>query len=147
MILSSGHSYNTCSHMCCYGYVEICAKPHGFAPKPTYLDITHMHDLSSTHSLTPPPTCVYTPPPQPSCHTHLNPCALTLPHPPCRTGYGALPSPTQRVSRACSPQAVVVVTATASCGTQTTRPSAGSPCLRTWPRGTNSAPATDKVKF
>ena len=49
----------------------------------------------------------------------------------CRTGYGALPSPTQRVPRSCSPQAAPVVTATASCGTQTARPSAGSLCLRT----------------
>ena len=66
---------------------------------------------------------------------------------PCRTGYGALPSPTQRVQRSCIPQAVPVVTATASCGTQTIRLSAGSLCLRTWPRGTNSALATDKVKI
>ena len=66
---------------------------------------------------------------------------------PYRTGYGALPSPTQRVTRSCSPQAVPVVTATASCGTQTVSLSAGSLCLRTWPRGTSSAPATDKVKM
>ncbi len=65
----------------------------------------------------------------------------------CRTGYGALPSPTQRVRRSCSPQPVPVVTATASCGTQTARLSAGSLCLRTWPRGTDSALATDKVKI
>jgi len=66
---------------------------------------------------------------------------------PCRTGYGALPSPTQRVTRSCSPQAVPVVTATASCGTLTARPSVGSLCLRTWPRGTDSALVTDKVKI
>ena len=65
---------------------------------------------------------------------------------PCRTGCGALPSPTQTVPRSCSPQAVPVVTATASHGTQTMRQSAGSLCLRTWPRGTSSALATDKVR-
>ena len=62
-----------------------------------------------------------------------------------RTGYGALPSPTQRVTRSCSPQPVPVVTAAARYGMQMARLSAGSLCLRTWPRGTDSAPATDKV--
>ena len=64
----------------------------------------------------------------------------------CRTGCGALPSPTQTVPRSCSPQAVPVVTAAASRGTQTMRQSAGSLCLRTWPRGTSSVLATDKVR-
>ena len=69
----------------------------------------------------------------------------SLPPCPCRTGCGALPSPTQMVPRSCSPQAVPVVTAAASRGTQTMGQSAGSLCLRIWPRGTSSALATDKV--
>ena len=81
------------------------------------------------------PLC--SPPHQPSCAP-----SLIL----CRTGCGALPSPTQMATSSCSPQAVLVVTATASCGTQTMRQSAGSLCLRTWPRGTSSALATDKVR-
>ena len=79
--------------------------------------------------------------------THFNLHAPSFSLVSCRTGYGALPSPTQRVTRSCSPQAAPVVTATASCGTQTARLSAGLLCLRTWPRGTSSAPATDKVKI
>ena len=71
-------------------------------------------------------------------------CALPS-HVPCRTGCGALPSPTQTVPRSCLPQTVPVVTATASRGTQTMGQSAGSLCLRTWPRGTSSALATEKV--
>ena len=65
---------------------------------------------------------------------------------PYRTGCGALPSPTQTVPRTCSPQAVPVVTAAASRGTQTMRQSVGSLCLRIWPRGTSSALATEKVR-
>ena len=65
---------------------------------------------------------------------------------PCRIGCGALPSPAWMVPRSWSPQAVPVVTATASRGTQVIRQSAGSLCLRTWPRGISSALATDKVR-
>ena len=77
---------------------------------------------------------------------YLNPHVPSLSLVPCRTGCGALPSPTQTVPRTCSPQAVPMVTAAASCGTQIMRQSAGSLCLRTWPRGTSSALATEKVR-
>ena len=90
-------------------------------------------------------------------HSHsISPILSNVPHcinphaPPslvtCRTGCGALPSPTQTVPRTCSPQAVPMVTAAASCGTQIMWQSAGSLCLRTWPRGTSSALATEKVR-
>ena len=49
----------------------------------------------------------------------------------CRTGCGALLSPTQMVTESFSPQAVPVVTAAASHGIQTIGESAGSLCLRT----------------
>ena len=94
--------------------------------------------LSSTHSLISTPFSL-TPPPQPLCA--ISPSLI-----PCRIGCGALPSPTQMVPRSWSPQAVPVVTAAASRGTQVIRQSAGSLCLRTWPRETGSALATDKVR-
>ena len=78
-------------------------------------------------------------PPQPMCV--ISPSLV-----PCRIGCGALPSPTRMVPRSWSPQAVPVVTAAASHGTQAIRQSAGSMCLRTWPRETSSALATDKVR-